>query len=264
MFSAGGVAVVLGTLLAGPGLQIAFDSRAQARDWRTASRAPMGWAPDPASYEPAVVQAYAARAVRWRGAFAVHCWIAVKPAGASSYQRYEVMGFNMSRNTSVIRETSTPTPDQRWFGSEPILLQDIRGPEAEAIIAAFPAAVASYPYPTTYLVWPGPNSNTFIAHLAREIPALRLALPGNAIGKDYTSWKVLASAPSGTGFQISLAGIFGVMLAQREGIDVNVLGLVFGADPLDLAITIPGVGRLPARPDWTNGKHVTGAGAVDD
>jgi len=263
LFSVGSMGLVVGTLLAGPGLQIAFDSRAQAQDWRTASRAPMGWAPNPATYEPAVVQAYAARAVRWRGAFAVHTWIAFKPAGASAYQRYEVMGFNMSRGRSVIRETNTPTPDQRWFGSEPILLQDIRGEDAEKIIAALPAAVESYPYPTTYLVWPGPNSNTFIAHLAREIPELRLALPGNAIGKDYTSWRVVAAAPSGTGFQISLGGIFGVMLAQREGIEVNVLGLVFGADPLDLAITVPGVGRLPARADWTGGKH-TPIGAVDD
>ena len=28
---------------------------------------------------------------------------------------------------------------------------------------------------------------------------LRLALPGNAIGKDYTGWKIVAAAPSGTG-----------------------------------------------------------------
>jgi hypothetical protein len=135
------------------------------------------------------------------------------------------------------------------------LLQDIRGPEAEAVIAALPAAVASYPYPTTYQVWPGPNSNTFIAHIGREIPGLRLALPGNAIGKDFTGWNLVASAPSGTGFQISLAGIVGVMLAGKEGLEVNVLGLVFGANPLNLAITLPSVGRLPASDDWTDAKH---------
>ena len=36
------------------------------RDWRTASREPAGLAPDPATTQEAVVQVYAARAVRWR------------------------------------------------------------------------------------------------------------------------------------------------------------------------------------------------------
>ncbi len=245
-------ALVLAAFLAGPLLGAATGFAAQAQDWRTASRAPMGWAPDPASYQPAVVQAYAARTVRWRGAFAVHCWIAVKPEGATVYHRYEVIGFNVSRNRPAIRETETATPDQRWYGADVELLQDIRGPEAEKIIAALPAAIASYPYPNTYVVWPGPNSNTFIAHLARSIPELHLALPGNAIGKDFTGWKIVAAAPSGTGLQLSLGGMLGVLLAGKEGLEVNVLGLVFGANPLKLAIAVPGVGRLPARHNWAD------------
>lgn len=245
--------MTFGLALAGPLLRFAIDPSARAQDWRTASTAPAGWAPDPAAFEPAVVQAYAARAVRWRGAVAVHCWIAVKPAGASNYRRYEVIGFNVGGGRSAIRQTDTTTPDQRWYGAYPILLQDLRGPEAETVIAALPAAVAAYPYPRSYQVWPGPNSNTFIAHLAREIPELRLALPGNAVGKDFTGWQVVAPAPSGTGFQISVAGLFGVLAAGKEGIEVNVLGLVFGADPLDFAISLPGIGRVPARANWTSG-----------
>ena len=53
-------------------------------DWRTASREPVGLAPDPASTPEAVVQVYAARAIRWRGYFGVHTWIAVKPAAQIS------------------------------------------------------------------------------------------------------------------------------------------------------------------------------------
>ena len=49
------------------------------KDWRTASRAPAGIAPDPAVTSEAVVQVYAARAWGWRGWFAVHTWIATKP-----------------------------------------------------------------------------------------------------------------------------------------------------------------------------------------
>ncbi|MCZ6585936.1 MAG: DUF3750 domain-containing protein, partial [Gammaproteobacteria bacterium] len=38
-----------------------------AQGWRTASRASVGLAPDPATTPEAVVQVYAARAVSWRG-----------------------------------------------------------------------------------------------------------------------------------------------------------------------------------------------------
>ena len=51
-------------------------------DWRTASREPVGLAPDPATTTEAVIQVYGARAVRWRGYFGIHTWIAVKPSGA--------------------------------------------------------------------------------------------------------------------------------------------------------------------------------------
>ena len=137
-----------------------------------------------------------------------------------------------------------------------MLLQDIRGSAAEQIIAALPAAVASYPYPRSYQAWPGPNSNTFIAHVARAIPELRLALPGNAVGKDFIGWQVLAPAPSGTGFQMSIAGLVGVLAAGKEGLEINLLGLVFGADPFGLAVTLPGFGRVPARSNWTSDSFI--------
>ncbi len=90
-------------------------------------------------------------------------------------------------------------------------------------------AVASYPYPDTYTAWPGPNSNTFIAHLGREIPALRLTLPPLAIGKDFLpDGGIVARTPSGTGVQLSLGGVLGVLAGRDEGFELNVLGLVTG------------------------------------
>jgi hypothetical protein len=35
-----------------------------------------------------------------------------------------------------------------------------------------------------------------------------------------------------------------VLVAIEEGIEVNVLGLTIGIDPLDFAIKLPGLGRL--------------------
>ena len=36
----------------------------------------------------------------------------------------------------------------------------------------------------------------------------------------------------------------GVLVGIEEGLEVNVAGLNFGLNPLDLAIRLPGVGRL--------------------
>lgn len=251
-----GVLLVLALVMAAvPLARIVLPNVVQAQDWRTASREPVGWAPLPSEYEGAVVQVYAAPAVRWRGKFADHTWIAIKPKGAAYYTRYEVMGFYLRRNSSAIRVTETAHPDQRWYGSAPKLLQDLRGADAEAVVAAVPAAVESYPYPNTYVVWPGPNSNTFIAHIAREVPDLHLTMPGNAIGKDFTGWKFITTSPSGTGLQISLGGALGLILAKDEGLELNVLGLVIGANPRNMSLTLPSVGRFPSQADWTNGLH---------
>jgi hypothetical protein len=246
-----GLVLTIALMAAVPILRIAFDSDVQAQDWRTASREPAGWAPAPEDYTPAIVQAYCARAVRWRGSFGDHCWVAAKPADATQYRRYEVIGFRLRRLGTSVIETDTPTPDRRWYGAHPKLVQDLRGARAEQVIAALPAAVAAYPNAKTYRVWPGPNSNTFIAFLARQIPQFELALPGKALGKDYLGWNVISSAPSGTGFQFSLGGLFGVLLAQKEGLEVNIFGLVIGANPFNPSITIPGAGRIPFQADWT-------------
>jgi hypothetical protein len=190
-----------------------------------------------------VVQVYAARVLSWRGAFGVHPWFAVKPAGARSYTVYEVIGWRAYRGLSVV-SVSNRDPDGRWFGAQPTLLGELRGPAAETAIPKIAKAAASYPYAGEYRVWPGPNSNTFAAWVARAVPDLRLDLPSTALGKDYLGRGVFARAPSGTGWQISLFGVAGLLLALEEGLEVNLLGLTVGIDPLDLAVKLPGIGRV--------------------
>ena len=103
---------------------------------------------------------------------------------------------------------------------------------------------ARYPYHRDYRIWPGPNSNTFVADLLRQVPELACELPPTAIGKDYLVSGIVARAPSGSGFQISLWGVLGVLVGVREGLEINVLGLVFGIDPGDRAIKLPMLGRV--------------------
>lgn len=211
-------------------------------------RAGVGLAPDPASTREAVVQVYGARCARWRGYFGIHTWIAVKPSGASAYTIYEVMDSYFRRTGFAVARRQR-APDARWFGSAPQLLADKRGAGVDALIRRIEQAVREYPYAREYVVWPGPNSNTFTAHVARAVPELEADLPPTAIGKDYLGDRLLAKAPSGSGFHVSLYGLFGVLISGVEGVEVNLLGLGFGVDPFSPAIRLPLLGRLGvARP----------------
>ena len=212
-------------------------------DWRMASREPIGLAPDPRATPEPVVQVYAARAVRWRGYFGVHTWIAVKPDAAAEFTVYEVNGWRLRRAGSAINVTNR-APDARWFGSKPDLIAERRGAGVADLIARIEVAVAAYPYADTYRVWPGPNSNTFVAYVLRSVPELRADLPATAIGKDYLGARLVAKSPSGTGIQFNLFGLLGALAGVEEGLEINVLGLTFGVDPLDLALKLPLAGRL--------------------
>jgi hypothetical protein len=55
---------------------------------------------------------------------------------------------------------------------------------------------------------------------------------------------LFAAAPSRSGFQVSLYGLFGVLLAAPEGLEVNLLGLSFGVDPVRPALKLPALGRF--------------------
>ncbi len=233
-------------LISGPMLAVALGDVTLGRDWRNASQESVGLAPDPGSYRDAVVQVYAARTVGWRGAFAVHTWLAVKPSGARGYMRYEVIGWRLRGGDSAMSISDWRAPDGAWFGSRPELLQDLRGADAEAVIARLPAAIAAYPYGGEYRAWPGPNSNTFVAYMGREIPELRLTMPPNAIGKDYVPIdRIVGWSPSHTGVQVSVYGLAGAIVGWDEGVELNVLGLVTGVDVRHPALKLPGVGRLP-------------------
>jgi hypothetical protein len=220
-----------------------FSGQLPAADWRTASQEPAGLAPDPATTREAVIQVYSARAVSWRGWFGVHTWIAVKRSDAPEFTVHEVMGWRLRRTGTALVARNRPA-DGYWYGNRPELLSDVRGPGVDALIDRVEAAIKEYPYPDSYHVWPGPNSNTFVAFVTRQVPELRVDLPPTAIGKDYLGWRSVHKTPSGTGGQASLFGVVGVAAGIEEGVEVNLLGLNFGVDPKSLSIKLPIVGRL--------------------
>jgi len=203
-----------------------------------------GLAPDPAKTSEAVVQVYGARTLGMKGLFGVHTWIAVKPSNAREWMVYEVIGWRLrwSDTAVVIRNRQ---PDSPWFGSPVELYAEKRGAGVDALIRRIDEAARRYPYAGTYTVWPGPNSNTFVAWIARSVPELEVDLPATAIGKDYLGASLVSSAPSGSGYQLSLGGLLGVAASRIDGLEVNVLGLNFGVS--GSGVKLPLVGRLPAQ-----------------
>jgi len=154
------------------------------RDWRTASRESAGIAPDPATTREAVLQVYGASAWGWRGWIAIHTWIAAKHTGEAYYTVYEVIGWRQRQGLPVVR-IERDLPDRFWFGERPRLLKELRGEGVERLIAGVARAARSDPWPDRYTAFPGPNSNTFTAWIAGQVPELGLKLPFSAIWSGY-------------------------------------------------------------------------------
>ena len=199
-----------------------------------------------------VVQVWGARTLGFKGIFSVHSWIAVKPAGASEYTVYEVIGWRLRRrDTVVVVRNRTPN---RWFGAEGELYAEKRGAGVNALIERIDNAAREYPYASTYTVWPGPNSNTFTAWIARAVPELEVDLPSTAIGKDYTG-RLISAAPSGKGIQFSLFGLLGLAASSVDGLELNILSLNFGLS--SSGIKLPIIGRVGT-------PRISGAMAVEE
>jgi hypothetical protein len=94
-------------------------------------------------------------------------------------------------------------------------------------------------------VWPGPNSNSFVAYVLAAIPEAGIALPPTAVGKDWRAdRRIFGLTASGTGIQVSLGGLLGFTVGWVEGVEINVLGLVAGLDIRRPALKLPGLGRI--------------------
>jgi hypothetical protein len=195
---------------------------------------------DPAAVSEPVVQVWGARTLGIKGLFGVHTWIAVKASGVPDYTVYEVIGWRLRwSDTALVARTRAP---DRWFGSAGELYAEKRGAGVDDLIKRIDKLAADYPYAKQYTLWPGPNSNTFVAYITRAIPELKADLPATAIGKDYLGGSVFASAPSGSGFQFSLAGLLGMSASGVEGLELNILSLNFGIGPSGLKL--PLLGRI--------------------
>jgi hypothetical protein len=212
-------------------------------NWRAASWQSAGILPAPASQREAQVVILSARTGKWKGIFAEHMAVLLKPRSAVGWTRYEVVGWGdpISKDGFV--------PDARWYGNTPRIIYSLQGADAEALIPRIEATIARYPYHQrgSYTVWPGPNSNTFVSWIVRNTEGFDGELPPAAVGKDWLGPAIgFDRAPSNTGYSVSLAGLIGATLAWEEGAELHLLGSTIGLDWNDLAIKLPALGKLSA------------------
>ena len=116
----------------------------------------------------------------WKGVFSVHSWVVLKPENGKSWRRYDVVGWG------------NPVRINGWAPGRPVVRQQAAGGARSARrrrrrIPKIEAAVKAYQYANAgdYRIWPGPNSNTFVATVLRAIPEAETTLPANAVGSDF-------------------------------------------------------------------------------
>ena len=125
-----------------------------------------------------------------------------KPEDATTWSRYDVVGWGQPVRTNGW------APDGRWYGDTPRVLVDVRGAQATALIPEGEGGDRGLPLQQRrrLSLWPGPNSNTFIATVLRAVPELGRTLPSNAVGKDFRPYPYAGLTDSGTGVEASLCG----------------------------------------------------------
>jgi hypothetical protein len=176
----------------------------------------------------------------WKGVFSVHSWVVLKPENARSWRRYDVVGWG-----NPVRLNGW-APDGLWFGNKPQVVLDLQGAAATEVIPKIEAAIKGYNYTNAgdYRIWPGPNSNTFVATVLRAIPEAETILPANAVGRDFRPLPYIGLTDSRTGVEASLWGVLGVKVGWVEGMEMNFLGLVAGLDIRNPGVKLPGFGRI--------------------
>ena len=215
-------------------------SKEHPANFRQADWSSVGMLPAADANREARLLVFTGRTGRWKGIFSVHSWVVFKPAGATAWSRYDVVGWG-----NPVRSNGW-APDGRWYGDVPRVLVDVKGATAQALIPKVQAAIKDYSYANhgDYRMWPGPNSNTFVAAVLRAVPELTATLPPNAVGKDFREGVYAGLTDSGTGVELSLFGVLGVKAGWIEGVELNLLGLVAGLDVRHPAVKLPGFGRI--------------------
>ncbi|ORE90766.1 DUF3750 domain-containing protein [Aurantimonas sp. 22II-16-19i] len=212
-----------------------------ATSWRTADWSSSGLFEPAGKVPEARVYVLSARTGGLKGALSEHSWIVVKESGATSYERWDKVGWG-----SPVRHNGYPA-DGRWYSNQPRVVFAATGGAAERLIPKIRAAIATYPFAMRggYHIFPGPNSNSFVAHVMRQVPEIDVALPPVSVGRDYpTGGRLAYLDPDGRDLHLSLFGYAGLSAGWKNGLEINLLGLVAGVDIRRIGIKVPAFGTF--------------------
>ena len=174
---------------------------------------------------------------------AVHCFIDIKMGSDEDWGRIEIKKPKKGVNAPEKIDMVTAQHEHRWKGDCLVkVLKVYRGEKAKRI--AKRALELGQNYKIPYRLFPGPNSNTFINYLVREIPELKVELEHNAFGRNhYPQLIKLQETGSGTGFQIDSFPL-GATLCYREGICLRLIHMELGISLFPPAIKLPFLPRF--------------------
>jgi hypothetical protein len=193
----------------------------------------------------AVKSAGIPRSMPWYSRFAEHTWVDVKRGDDAHWIRSEVIGAHSGARCETITAREAYA-DWRWSDEAVRVHRVVVGESARRVaerIAAVTAALDPRYKNVGYEAWPGPNSNTFMRELARELPELAFVFHHNAVGKDYT-WLDAGWSPSQTGVSFNTWPL-GATLALEEGVELHFLQLTFGVRLWPPRLELPFLPPIP-------------------
>lgn len=206
--------------------------------WRQANWSSSGILQQAPPASEAEIYVMSARTGGLKGAFATHSWLVLKPKGATRYDRYDVVGWG-----NPVRKNAYDA-DAHWYSNKPVIYNHIIGERAEALLPQVEEAISQYPWQRRgdYTTWPGPNSNTFVAEILRQVPQLAAATPGTAVGRDFPSDGRWFGRRNDGALFATIGGYLGFAMSGNIGLEINFLGLVAGINPIKGKILVPAFG----------------------
>ncbi|MEM1364716.1 MAG: DUF3750 domain-containing protein [Pseudomonadota bacterium] len=206
--------------------------------WRQANWSSAGILPAVMPAADAEIMVLSARTGGLKGALSIHSWLVLKVPGEIRYRRYEVVGWGPALRRDAY------APDGRWYSNEPTIRHKVTGEKAQAALPKLLAAIEGYQYGGRgdYVIWPGPNSNSFVATALRSVPELGFSTPTLGVGRDFAPGPMVRLDDNG--IRASLWGYAGLAAGRDIGLELNFLGLVTGINPSKGTFALPGFGEI--------------------
>ncbi|MBK8101527.1 MAG: DUF3750 domain-containing protein [Planctomycetes bacterium] len=177
----------------------------------------------------------------WFTRFAEHAWVDVK--SGSAWHRVE-WNAHLDEVWVAAIDARVAMLDERW--DRGVAVHAVHCGDAAALLgAAILQTARGYPDVLGYQAWPGPNSNSFVVWLSRQVPGFSLQLPPNAVGKDFTPWLRIGGTTTGTGVAIDTA-VLGAQVGLAEGVELHLLGLTAGVGLWPPQLKLPFLPAIPA------------------